>query len=251
MSQPERDLLKVVHQVLAGTLTQVQAARLLRLSTRQVRRIRRRLEAEGDQAVVHRLRGRPSNRRTDPARRHKILQADRRDYAGLGPTFASEKLAGQGRAVSPETLRQGLLAEGLWQPRRQRDPHRQRRPRRECFGELVPMDTSIHDWTGGRGEPMVPGSMIGDATSRVPAGFYAGETVEAHLDRLGPWLRRHGRPAALYTDVVGSEVGPQGIERLGQGESGQGFQGEGLARGGRRRRHHRAGRSMSRRALLL
>jgi hypothetical protein len=200
MSQPERDVLKVMHQLLAGTLTQVEAARLLRLSTRQVRRIRRRLEAEGDPAVVHRLRGQPSNHRIDPVLRRKVLQAYRRDFPDFGPTFACEKLAERDLVVSPETLRQWLLAEGLWQPQRQRDPHRQRRPRRECFGELVQMDTSIHDWTEGRGEPMVLVNMIDDATSRVQSGFYAGETVEAHFDLLGRWIQRYGRPLALYTD---------------------------------------------------
>jgi len=200
MSQHERDVLKVIQQVVDGTLTQVEAARLLRLSTRQVRRLQVRLEAEGDQAVVHRLRGRPSNRRIDDTRRRNILEAYRRDYPDFGPTFASEKLAEQGLVVSPETLRQWLLAEGLWQRQRQRDPHRQRRPRRACFGELVQMDTSIHDWTEGRGEPMVLVNMIDDATSRVLSGFYEGETVEAHFDLLGRWLQRYGRPVALYTD---------------------------------------------------
>jgi transposase len=200
MSQHERDLLKVMHQVLAGTLAQADAARLLRLSVRQVRRIQRRLEQQGDGAVVHRLRGRPSNRRLDPTLRQKVLRAYRRDYHDFGPTFASEKLAEQGLVVSPETLRQWLLAEGLWQRRRRRDPHRRRRPRRACFGELVQMDTSIHDWIEGRGEPMVLVNMIDDATSRVLARFYEGETVEAHMDLLGRWIGRHGRPLALYTD---------------------------------------------------
>jgi transposase len=200
MSQHERDVLKVIQQVVDGTLTQVEAARLLRLSTRQVRRIQDRLETEGDQAVVHRLRGRPSNRCIDRTQRQKILEVYRCDYPDFGPTFASEKLAEQGLVVSPETLRQWLLAEGLWQRQRQRDPHRQRRPRRACFGELVQMDTSIHDWTEGRGEPMVLVNMIDDATSRVLAGFYQGETVEAHFDLLGRWLQRYGRPVALYTD---------------------------------------------------
>jgi hypothetical protein len=62
------------------------------------------------------------------------------------------------------------------------------------------MDTSIHDWTEGRGEPMVLVNMIDDATSRILAGFYEGETVEAHFDLFGQWLRRYGRPVALYTD---------------------------------------------------
>jgi hypothetical protein len=200
MSQQERDVLQILQLVHAGSLTQVEAARLLRLSSRQVRRLLRRLADEGDQAVVHRLRGKPSNHRIDPALRRKILTAYRRDYSDFGPTFASEKLAEQGLAVSPETLRQWLLAEGLWHRQRRRDPHRQRRPRRSCFGELVQMDTSIHDWTEGRGEPMVLVNMIDDATSRILSGFYEGETVEAHFDLLGRWIQRYGRPRALYTD---------------------------------------------------
>jgi hypothetical protein len=200
MRQAERDLLKVMHTVLTGQRTQAEAARLLKLSLRQLRRIQRRLEAEGDQAVVHRLRGQPSNRRLDPKLRQQILRAYRRLYPDFGPTFATEKLAEQGLHVSPDTLRRWLPAEGLWQPRRQRDPHRRRRPRRTCFGELVQMDASTHDWTEGRGEPMVLSILIDDATNWVEAGFYQAETTVSYFDLLGRWLARHGRPLALYTD---------------------------------------------------
>ena len=62
------------------------------------------------------------------------------------------------------------------------------------------MDTSIHDWAEGRGEPMVLVNMIDGATSRVLSGFSEGETVAAHCDLLGRWLQRYGRPVALYTD---------------------------------------------------
>jgi hypothetical protein len=62
------------------------------------------------------------------------------------------------------------------------------------------MDTSIHDWLEGRGESMVLIVMIDDATNRIQAGFYPGETVESHLDLLGRWLKKQGRPLALYTD---------------------------------------------------
>src|SRR5262249_58233938 len=88
-------------------------APLWRRTPRQVRRRRRRLEAEGAQAVVPRLRGRPSNRRIDPARRQKVLDAYRRDYPDFGPTLASEKLAERGLAVSPETLRQVVTPSGF------------------------------------------------------------------------------------------------------------------------------------------
>lgn len=200
MSQKERDVLKIVHGVLHGERTQAQAARLLRLSTRQVRRIQRRLEAHGDQAIVHGLRGQPSNHRCAASFRRQVLQTYRRLYADFGPTFASEKLALHGLEVCPQTLRRWLLAEGLWQRRRRRDPHRCRRPRRSCFGELVQLDASIHDWLEGRGEELVLLSMIDDATSRILACFYPAGTTEAHMDLLGRWLRRYGRPVALYTD---------------------------------------------------
>jgi hypothetical protein len=200
MSQRERDILKVMQGVIEGTRTQAEAARLLRRSARQVRRLQRRLEAEGDAGLVHRLRGRRSNHAYEDGLRRRVLRAYRQRYRDFGPTLASEKLAGEGLAVGAETLRRWLLAAGLWERKRRRDPHRSRRPRRSCFGELVQMDASIHDWLEGRGESLVLIAMIDDATSRVAARFYPAGTVEAHLDLLGTWLRAYGRPLAVYTD---------------------------------------------------
>jgi transposase len=200
MSQKERDVLKIMHAVLRGERSQVEAARLLDKSVRQVRRIHRRLQSDGDQVLVHGLRGRPSNHQPDADLRQAVLAAYRQRYADFGPTFASEKLAGEGLHVGAQTLRRWLIAEGLWQRQRRRDPHRSRRPRRACFGELVQMDASIHDWLEGRGEEVVLISMIDDATNRTLARFYPAGTTETHLDLLGLWLRRYGRPLALYTD---------------------------------------------------
>lgn len=203
MSQRERDRLKVLHGIEQGLYSQAKAAELLHLTVRQVRRLQRRLEVGGDAGLVHGLRGRASNRREDPKVRKQILQAYRKQYAGFGPTLACEKLAEQGLNVSPATLRRWLLAEGMWQRKRRRDLHRTRRPRRACFGELVQMDTSLHEWTEGRGEDMVLITMIDDATSRLLARFYPGDTVEAHFDLLERWLRKHGRLLTLYTDRHG------------------------------------------------
>lgn len=200
MSQRERDVLKVMQGVLEGKRTQAEAARLLQRSVRQVRRLQRKLQDQGDASLVHGLRGQPSNRQHDSTLRKQVLRAYRKSYRDFGPTLASEKLAAEGLDVGVETLRRWLLAEGLWQRRRQRDPHRTRRPRRSCFGELVQMDASIHDWLEGRGETMVLIAMIDDATNRIEAKFYAAGTVETHMDLLGVWLRRYGRPRALYTD---------------------------------------------------
>lgn len=200
MSQRERDLLKVMVPVLEGQRSQAEAARLAGLSVRQIRRIQRKLEAGGDELLVHGLRGKPSNRQFKAVLRRQVLAVYRQQFAGFGPTFAVEKLGELGLEVSPDTLRRWLIEEGLWQRRRRRESHRSRRPRRACFGELVQMDASIHDWLEGRGEELVLLTMIDDATSRLLARFYRAGTVETHMDMLGHWLRRYGRPLALYTD---------------------------------------------------
>ena len=200
MSQRERDRLKVMAAVVKGERTQPEAARLLKRSVRQVRRIQRRLEAEGDGGVIHRLRGRPSNSRKDTHLREQIIETYRREYPDFGPTLAAEKLAEQGLGICGETLRRWLLAEGLWQRKRKRDIHRSRRRRRECFAELVQADGSHHDWLEGRGPRMVLVAMIDDATSKVRARFYPGETTEAYMDLLARYLRKHGRMLAIYVD---------------------------------------------------
>jgi hypothetical protein len=200
MSQRERDVLAILRGVVSGDRTVTEAARLLKKSVRQVRRLKGKLKTGGDGALVHGLRGKPSNRRRDAKLRSRVLTVYRRRYRDFGPTLACEKLAAEGVVVGVETLRRWLLAEGLWERKRRRDPHRSRRPRRSCFGELVQMDASIHDWLEGRGEELVLITMIDDATSRVVARFYRAGTVETHLDLLGMWLRKYGRPLAMYTD---------------------------------------------------
>src|SRR5262249_16817899 len=96
MTQRERDVLKVVQTVIDGKRSQAEAARLLDMTARHIRRLAKRLEEEGDQALVHGLRGRPSNRRLDEDRRAEILKTYRKCYADFGPTLASEKLAAEG-----------------------------------------------------------------------------------------------------------------------------------------------------------
>jgi hypothetical protein len=200
MSQRERDRLKVMAPVLEGRRKHTEAARLLKRSVRQVRRIRRRLEAEGDVGVIHHLRGRRSNHATGGEVRREVLSRYRERYMGFGPTLAAEKLAVEGLAVSDETLRNWLLAEGLWERKRRREKHRQRRERRECFGELTQADGSDHDWLEGRGPRMVLLVMIDDATSKTVARFHPAETTEGYMDLLGRYLRKHGRMVAMYTD---------------------------------------------------
>jgi len=203
MTQRERDVLKVMSLVLKGQRTQAEAARLLKLCVRQVCRIAVRLKKEGDGAVVHQLRGRPSNRRIDQAVKKQALSLYRKKYPGFGPTLAAEKLAELDQVkVAVRTLREWLLAEGLWTRQRRRDRHRSRRMRKACFGEMIQADASLHDWLEGRanGLRLTLVGMIDDATGKMLCRFYPAETTAAYMDLLWRWIAKHGRPVAWYSD---------------------------------------------------
>jgi hypothetical protein len=204
LSQRERDVLKVMAGVLHGQRSQVEAARLLELSERQVRRIQRRLEKQGDRGVVHRLRGKPGNRRVDQILKQRVLRAYRDDLADFDPTHASEVLASRGMAVHHETLRLWLVAAGLWKRKRRRDTHRTRRERRACSGELLQMDASEHQWLEDRyAGPIQLLAMIDDATNTVHARFYRAQSTLNYMDLIQRYLLAKGRPVALYTDRHG------------------------------------------------
>ena len=206
LSQRERDRLKVLHEVERGHLTQVEGARRLELSDRQVRRLLGRVRAEGDRGLVHRLRGQPSNRKlAAPVRERALRMLQQKQYADFGPTLAAEHLARVGVEVSRETVRQWMSTAGLWRPRRQRVQNvHVWRERRAAFGELVMWDTSEFAWLGEHGGPELQLiAMIDDATSHLWARLVAHDSTEENLRTLEGWLRQQGRPVALYTDKAG------------------------------------------------
>jgi hypothetical protein len=152
LNQRERDRLRVLHEVQQGHVTQTEAGRRLQLSDRQVRRLLGRIEKQGDRAVVHGLRGRPSNRKLASRLEHKILAQVGRRYRDFGPTLAAEHLAKEGLRVSRETLRKWMIKAAYWRPRRQRVKKIYVwRERRACFGELVMQDSSPFRWLEERG----------------------------------------------------------------------------------------------------
>lgn len=152
MSQKERDWLHWLKRVQEGEITQRQAAEWMEVSERWVRELVRRYERMGDGVVVHGLRGRASNRGIEEAKREEAVKLLRQpDWHDFGPTFASEQLAGCGIGVSKETVRQWMMAAGLWESRRRkvREVH-EWRPRRSAWGELVQWDTwSTTGWRAG------------------------------------------------------------------------------------------------------
>ena len=202
LSAKERERLKVLQQVEEGHLRPIEAARRLRLTDRQVRRLQARVRREGDRGVVHRLRGRRSNRKIPKSVAQRALgQLSRACYAGFGPTLAAEHLARRGIQVSRETLRQWMSEAGLWRPRKRRiKAVHVWRPRRSAFGELVMMDSSPYRWLEERGPACHLIALIDDASGRPWGRLVEHDSTEENLRTLGGWLERFGRPWALYTD---------------------------------------------------
>jgi hypothetical protein len=204
MSVKERRRLEVLSRVRDGEVSVAKAAVLLEISERQAWRLKARYVKESDRGLVHALRGRASNRKTDPAERSAVLKLYRQKYAGFGPTLASEYLSKEDEwTVSHDTLGRWLRAEGWFERRRRRSRHRMRRPRREHQGELMQMDGSWHDWFEGRGPWCCLMVMVDDATGRTYCRFYEKETLEAALDVFGRYAKHQGLPRALYVDKAG------------------------------------------------
>ena len=203
MTQQDRDRLVVLRKAEKKLIGQGQAARELGITSRQVRRLLQRLKEDGDKAVIHKLRGRPSNRRTSVKTREKIVRVlSEEAYRDFGPTLGSEYLASKHDIrIGREALRQIMIAASLWRAKgRKVEAVHQWRERRSCRGELIQWDTSTHDWLEGRGETIYLIHMIDDATSELTARVVHHDSTEENMSVLRFYLERHGRPVAFYTD---------------------------------------------------
>ena len=217
LSQRDRDRLVVLEGMERGHWSQVEGARQLGLSTRWVRKLLGRRREEGDGGIVHRLRGRRSNRGIRSEIREEVMARVRQRYADFGPTLASERLGEEGVQVSRETLRKWMAEEGLWEVRKKRLRRvHVWRERRGSLGELVMMDSSRFRWLEERGPELYLIALIDDATSRLWGRFVEHDSTEENLRTLGGWIERYGRPLSLYTDRNSLFVTTRGVEQAEQ-----------------------------------
>ena len=208
MSRKEVDHVAVFSQLKEGTMTKQAAAVELGLSVRQVKRKWSAYRASdyAPTSLIHKLRGRPSNRRLDETVVTRVVELVKTKYADFGPTFAAEKLAEEHQlTIGRERLRQAMTTAGLWIVHGQhRPPAHPWRERRAVRGELVQVDGSPHDWFEGRGNRCTLLQFIDDATSEV-LWLEFGDSESTHSLMAATWrsLEIHGRPQALYTDRGG------------------------------------------------
>jgi hypothetical protein len=209
MSVKELRRVHVLRHAMEQKLTQVKAGSLLGLTARHVRRLLQRVRTEGDAGLVHRGRGKPSNRRMPEKVKAKVLTLYAQRYGDFGPTLAAEKLAERhGITISDETLRLWLRARGIDHFTRRTRPHRAWRERRAHRGELVQLDGSHHDWFEGRGPRCVLMAYIDDASSRVYARFYEYEGTIPAMDSFMRYVQRYGIPLAIYADKHSTDQSP-------------------------------------------
>ena len=201
MSQRESNRLYVIRQAIDKAISQGQAAALLELSDRQVRRIVRNVKKEGIAGICHKSRGQRAHNRIADKIKDKATTLCRDTYKEFGPTHASEKLLTVHKInVSDETLRNWFQQEHIPYKGRKKRPHRQWRRRKAHRGEMVQMDGSHHDWFEGRGPLCVLMGYIDDATGRVYARFYEYEGTLPAMDSFKRYIRLYGLPQSVYLD---------------------------------------------------
>lgn len=204
ISMSERDLkrIEVLSEVRTGRRTVASAAAVLAVSERQAYRLLARYEVHGGSGLIHKARGRTSNRSRNEGVRRYAVELVKTRYADFGPTLATEVLLDRHELrVGRETLRRWMMAEGLWLSRTQRRTFHQPRLRRESYGELIQIDGSDHRWFEKRGEPCTLLVFIDDATSKLmQLRFVASESTDSYFEALDGYLTKHGCPTAFYSD---------------------------------------------------
>jgi transposase len=206
MSNQELTRLEVMQRIKDKRLTQKEAAGMLRVSVRQIKRLFRAYKTSGAKGLVSTRRGKPSNHRKAETVTQQALDLLKEKYDDFGPTLAHEKLSEvHGIKMSRESVRKLMIEERMWKPKHAKmPPTHQMRERRACFGELIQIDGSDHDWFEGRGPKCTLLVYIDDATGQLlELWFVPDETFFAYCTASRHYFKRCGKPVAFYSDKHG------------------------------------------------
>ena len=204
MSKKELRRYVVISQLIKKLINGTTAAELLKLSVRQVKRLKAMVMRNGARGLIHGSRGRAGNRQISSQEKKKIIQLLHKRYSDFGPTFAAEKLEEQhGIAHDPKTIRTIMMAEKLWVVRKKKGAieHRSWRERKHCVGEMEQFDGSYEYWFEDRDPKCCLLAAIDDASGIVThAKFVQDEGVMPVFGFWQEYLLLHGKPMAIYTD---------------------------------------------------
>ena len=204
MSERGWKRLDAVRRIKQAALTVVEAAKILGVSERQVRRICDAVAVRGARGVIHGLTGRAPTNRTKEKTRVKIARLMRTKYVGFNDQHFTEKLVEVEKIrVSRRTVQRVLRAAGIGAARKRRPPkHRRRRDRKPQAGVMLLWDGSRHDWLEGRGPMFCLMGAIDDATGELLPGahFVDQECSAGYLRVLKAIAGGKGLPWSAYMD---------------------------------------------------
>ena len=203
MSIKELDKLEIVNQLSNKLINQMQAADILGISVRQVKRLVRNHRKDGAKGLVSKKRGRPSNRHLPASCKELALTLIQEKYVNFGPTLAHEKLVKNHQMkISLSTVRNLMISNGLWSERKKKKKNiHQLRERRAQEGDLTQVDASPHEWFEKRGPKCNLLITVDDATSKIMNGLFApSEALWPYFDLLSSYVSKYGRMVALYSD---------------------------------------------------
>jgi len=203
MSKKEIDQVSIFEKLKNKQIKQSDAAKMLDLSIRQVKRKAKVFKRDGAISLIHGNRGKASNRRIDEEKTKLAIELIKEKYDDFGPTLAAEKLLEiHDLKFDHETLRRLMIKNGLRKSKSVRKVVKHFwRERKPCFGEMVQIDGSPHDWFEGRGEICTLIAFIDDATSQILwLEFAKSESTESLMKSTRSYIECFGKPASLYSD---------------------------------------------------
>jgi len=206
MSAKELSRVEVMQKLSEKRMSQKEAGAMLHVSTRQIKRLLQAYRQKGAAGLVSKHRGRKGNNRLAESMKKQALNLLKTKYRGFGPTLAHEKLVEKEKLqLSDESVRKLMIAEGLWKAcKAKKVVVHQLRERRACFGELVQIDGSPHDWFEGRAEACVLLVFIDDATGKLgQLLFVDSESFVSYAQAAEGYFRQWGKPVAFYSDKHG------------------------------------------------
>ncbi|MCK4860266.1 MAG: ISNCY family transposase, partial [Candidatus Omnitrophica bacterium] len=202
MSQKEVRRYDIIKKVISKELNGTEAAELLTLSARHIRRLKRKVKEKGAEGLTHRNRGRTSNRKMPDQERQNIISLIKKHYYDFGPLLASEKLLERHKIEKDKgTIRNIMTEEGMWNPKaKKKEVHREWRQRKASYGEMIQYDGSYEYWFENRGDKCCLLAGIDDANSKVWMKFDKHEGVEPTFNFWREYIERFGKPYSIYVD---------------------------------------------------
>ncbi|MBW2965472.1 ISNCY family transposase [Candidatus Woesearchaeota archaeon] len=203
MSKKERRRAVVMQQLYNKKLNQREAALELCLSIRQIKNLFKNYKKYGDEGLISKKRGSPSNHQLPKVLKEKAIGLILENYIDFGPTLAREKLKEKhGLNISISSVRNLMILANIWHPKKKKERRvYQLRERRSSIGELIQIDGSPHDWFEGRAEKCTLLAYTDDATSRLmELKLVPSETTWNYMNLTKSYIKKYGRPLAFYSD---------------------------------------------------